>query len=91
MKNYLIIIFFLNLFWFLPVNAEEYLSDEKCAELAGDAKTDWAANEILDECYLQEKVMFQFQYRDDLKCAIKSGKARTETAAVEIYDSCVYG
>ena len=78
----------LGLLWFTPVVAKEYISDEKCAEIAGDARTDWAAEQILDDCFWHEKVTFSFQYSTYLKCAIKAGKARTETAAEEIYDNC---
>ena len=76
------------LLWLTPVNAKEYISDEKCSALAGDAKTDWAAEQIIDDCSYQKKVTFSFQYDRELKCAIKAGKARTETAAEEIYDNC---
>ena len=79
----------LYLLWLTPVAANEWMSDEKCAELAGDAKTDWAAEQIIDDCSYQKKVTFAFQYDSDLKCAIKAGKARTETAAEEIYDNCI--
>ena len=44
----------LYLLWLTPVAANEWMSDEKCAELAGDAKTDWAAEQIIDDCSYQK-------------------------------------
>ena len=78
----------LGLLWLTPIVADEYISDEKCADIAGDARTDWAAKMIIEDCFWHEKVTFSFQYSTFLKCAIKAGKARTETAAEEIYDNC---
>ena len=88
MKKLLAIVV-VSLLWLTPIAADEYISDEKCAEIAGDARTDWAAKMIIDDCFWHEKVTFSFQYNTFLKCAIKAGKARTETAAEEIYDNCI--
>ena len=70
--------------------AEDYMSDEKCAELAGNANTDYAARNIIRNCRFQEKVFMSIMYEPELKCAIKSGKAKTEVAARRIYRNCNY-
>ena len=84
----LLAILVLGLLWSGIANAET-MSDEKCGELAADAKTDWAAQMIFDDCYGHKKVMLSFQYDEYLTCAIKAGKARTETAARNIYNDCL--
>jgi len=84
MKKLFSIILVLGLLWSGIANAET-ISDEKCGELAADAKTDWAAEMIFNDCYGHKKVMFSFQYDEYLTCAIKAGKARTESAARNIY------
>jgi len=66
----------------------DYMSEEKCAELAGEAHTDYAARKIFLECDFQKEVTFSIMYGPDLKCAIKSGKAKTESAARKIWYSC---
>ena len=68
--------------------ADSYLSDEKCASLAGEANTNYSARIIINKCRWQRDVMFSFNYDEDLKCAIKSGKAKTEYAAQKIYRDC---
>ena len=73
-----------------PTIAEDYMSDEKCAELAGNANTDYAARNIIRKCGFQEKVFMSIMYEPELKCAIKSGKAKTEVAARRIYRKCNY-
>ena len=78
----------LYLLWLTPVAANEWMSDEKCAELAGEANTDFAARKISRECGFQEAVLLSIMYDDDLKCAIKAGKAKTERAAREVWRSC---
>ena len=66
----------------------DYMSDAKCAELAGEANTDFAARKISRECGFQEAVLLSIMYDDDLKCAIKAGKAKTERAARKVWRSC---
>lgn len=65
-----------------------YISDEKCADLAGDANTDWASGRIYLECKRQEEVFFSIMYEPRLKCAIKAGKAKTRNAALKIWRAC---
>ena len=93
MKKLLGIVVLVLGFIFLHQNhtiAEDYMSNEKCAELAGTANTDYAARKILRKCRFQEKVLMSIMYNPDLKCAIKSGKAKTEVAARRIYRKCNY-
>ena len=91
MKKILLIVFLVSGFILLYQNdtlAEVLMSDEKCAELAGTANTDYAARKIYWECGFQEKVFLSIMYSPELKCAIKSGKAKTEAAAIRIYRNC---
>jgi hypothetical protein len=84
MKNSILFILILSFLLYFQNYSFAY-TDSECAELAGKAKTEYAANQIIREC--SESDGF-FSKNIDLKCAIKAGKAETQSAARRIIREC---
>ena len=84
MKNSILFILILSFSLYFQNYSFAYTYSE-CAELAGKAKTAYAAREIIDECQDSDSFFSKNKY---LKCAIKAGKAKTAYAAREIIDEC---